>query len=344
MSVVVLYTLPTSPSPVSFKRSRTHTHFRPAFSPLPSIRLVYLPVSNYPRLTPSFCPLLVTMLTVKQFRAISLAVMVLAVILAIGSLVMTRFAKASLSSSQVGTEFSFNIGAFHACLDFEQQGISFCSTIDKNCVVTLLGTDLPAAPSLLPDWYKNGCTKFNVFRGMHVAATLLLCISVILAIVYVIVNPFNFPKTSLGMDISYCVAAAVGSIFYIICLISADQSINDIPTLVSADRSASFKVEKSTSFALTGTAVAFSLVALIVWIVARFVGRKAEPTGLEGMPLNDGSSPSSSGYVPPPLPGQPQQYFNYGAPAPQPNYQYGNAPNAPNTNYGFGYQPPPPQA
>ena len=292
------------------------------------------------------------MLTVKQFRAISLVVMLLAVVLSIGSVSMARFAKVTLSSSQLGVELSMLVGAFHACFETDVLGpgslVSVCGSIDKNCQVTIQGRTIPQpdVPGTdLPSWYRDDCSKFNTFRGILVTAILLVSISLIVAIVYLIVNSRTSPKWALGLEITYIVLAALASIFFVGSLIALDQTISNVPTVGLVDEdgnSLSFKAEKYTSFVLAAVAVAFALIAIIVWVVARFFGKPATATGLEEMPLNEGNSPSGS-YVPPPLPGQPQPLFNYGAPPPQPNYQYGNNTTAPPTNYGFGYQPPPPQ-
>ena len=289
------------------------------------------------------------MLTVKQFRGISLVVMLLAVLLAIGSVSMARFAKITLSSSSLGVEYRATIGAFHACIEMDVPfTISACGAVSKDCQVTIAGQTIPE-PDVpggeLPGWYKDDCSRFNLFRGMHVTATLLVSLSLIVGAVYLVMSPLTSPKWSFGLEITYIVFAAIAAILYIISLIAMDNTISAVPTVALTDyegNSVLFKAEKYTSFALEGAAVGFLLVSLVLWVAARFVGKQPAASTLEGMPLNDGSSPNGS-YSPPALPGQPQQFFNYGAPAPQPNYQYGANPNAPPTNYGFGYQPPPPQ-
>ena len=286
------------------------------------------------------------MLTVRQFRVIALSTMLLAVVLAIGSLSMARFALITFSAPSVGEEIKLQVGAFHACVEYEVLGLqSLCGTIDKDCITSFNGPRAQASDAA--SWYKDGCSKFNVFRGMHVTATLFISISLIVGLIHLLVNPITSPKLWLAMDITFCALAGLAGIFYIVSLITADQIIGGIPNYAGTDNEGntlSLKVERWTSFGLEGASVAFALVAVIMWIVARFVGKQQTATGPEGLPLNDGSN-SPSSYVPPALPGQPQPLFNYGAPPPQPNYQqYGNNPNAPpNTNYGFGWQPPPPQ-
>ena len=285
------------------------------------------------------------MLTVKQFRTISLVIMILAVVMAIASLSMARFAKISITESNASLSGSINIGAFHMCFDVLGGLVEFCGNIDKDCLVelNLLGqkqTFPVDSADLRPNFYKDGCDKFNIFRGMHVTATLFLCIASLIGGIYLCVNPLTSPKWSLGMDITYSALSGIAFVLYIISLISANQSIGDLPDTPS---DGSISVDKWHSFWLTAAAIAFSMLALILWVVARFVSKPATVTGLEGMPLVDGNG----SYVPPAAPGQ-QQYFNYGAPAPQPNYQqyggqqqqYGGAPTA---GYGYGYQPPPPQ-
>ena len=294
------------------------------------------------------------MLTVKQFRGISLAVMLLAVLLAIGSVSMARFAKATfrLSSGSQGVEYSITVGAFHACVDFDiGAAFSACGSIDKDCTVTILGQQIPPTNPPLPSWYNDECTKFNAFRGILVTAILLACFATIAGVVYLVVNPPTSPKWSLGLEIAFIVMTALASIMFIGSLIAVDQTISGLPSVGYADdqgNALGVKTEKYTSFALEGAAVAFALIALVLWVVARFVGRKPAATSLEGMALTGDSSPTS-GYAQL-APGQPQPLFNYGAPPPQPNYQYGNQPQyggnpnmPPQTNYGFGYQPPPPQ-
>ena len=262
------------------------------------------------------------MLTVKQFRGISVVVVVLAVILAIASLSMARFMEGTNSSSA-----TLKVGAFHMCIDGSGGGlpIELCSTIDKDCSAdfNILGQQVPFTR------LADGCDKFNLFRGMHVTATLFICIAAILGGIYLCVNPLASPKLSLGMDITYCVLTGVASVFYVISLITCSQAMDKLQDNYSNGTS----IDKWQSFWLTAAAIGFSMLALIIWLVGRFMGKPSSATGLENMPLTDGNG----SYVPPAAPGQ-QQYFNYGAPAPQPNYQqYGGAPTA---NYGYGYQPP----
>ena len=213
-------------------------------------------------------------------------------------------------------------------------------------------------PYRRPDWWEDECRKFNAFRGVLVTAILLTCTATLLAAIYLCVNPHTSRKWSLGLEVSTIVLTALAAVMFIGSLIAVDQTISGIPSIVGRDEQGnqlSFMVSKYTSFSLEGAAVAFALVGLIGWVAARFVGRKSDAPTLEGMPMLSGdNSPTAYAQL---APGQPQPLFNYGAPPPQANYQYGAQPAAnyqygnqpsvpgmppPNTNYGFGYQPPPP--
>ena len=198
------------------------------------------------------------MVTVKQFRGISLAVLVLAVVLAIGSVSMARFAKATFNSNQLVSELRMTVGAFHVCIEADNVAnvaftASICGTIDKDCTTTILGYKLPpttiggGGQSELPDWYKEDCTKFNTFRGILVAAILLVCLSLIVATAYLIVNPVTSAKWSLGLEITYIAMVALAAIFFVVSLIAVDQTISGIPSVGFTDdqgNNLSFNVEE----------------------------------------------------------------------------------------------------
>ena len=303
------------------------------------------------------------MLTVKQFRAIAVAVLLLAALLSIGAVSMSRFAKASLDGGRsVGIEVSLTVGAFHACVEFDLNAlVSACGTIGSDCSITIIGQTYPTAYER-PDWWEEECRKFNAFRGVLVTAILLTCLATLLAGIYLCVNPLTSRKWALGLEISTIVMTALAAVMFIGSLIAVDQTISGIPSIVGRDNQGnqvSFKVERYTSFNLEGAAVAFALVGLIGWVVARFVGRKTDAPTLEGMPMLSGdNSPTAYAQL---APGQPQPLFNYGAP-PQANYQYGaqpqfgtpqqygSQPSVPGMppqqqayGYGYGYNQPPQQ-
>ena len=275
------------------------------------------------------------MVTVKQFRTISLVVLLLAVILAIASLSVVRFAELSAPAAPVT-----KIGAFHGCVDLGGGTpigglLEFCGSIDRNCT---LNTNLPFLGSLPVGTVVNDCDKFNLFRGMHVSGTLFICLAFVFGAIYLCTNPLASPKYALGMDITYCFFGVAASAFYVVSLVTANQVFSDTADWYSS-RTSKFSADKGASFYLTGAADAFTAIAVFVWLCGRCGTKPSTGTGVEGMPLMN----SNGSYVPPTIGGQQQQYFNYGAPPPQPNYQqyggqqqqYGGAPTA---GYGYGYQ------